>query len=102
MRKFIPVLALITGVLQGNAQSPSTFSADAWVDSVFKTLSPDEKIAQLMVIRLSAIDPATRRPVFYDSVAEEAVRKYDVGGICTFQGGPVAQAGHINYLQGIA
>jgi hypothetical protein len=27
-----------------------------WVDSVFKTLSPDEQIAQLMVVRLSTIN----------------------------------------------
>jgi len=102
MRKFTLLLMLTAGTLGGYAQRTTALSADAWVDSVFKTLSPDEKIAQLMVIRLSAIDPVTRRPVFYDSVAEEAVRKYDVGGICTFQGGPVEQANHINYLQGIA
>jgi beta-N-acetylhexosaminidase len=102
MRKFTLLLMLTAGTLGVYAQHTTTLSADAWVDSVFRTLSPDEKIAQLMVIRLSAIDPTTRRPVFYDSVAEEAVRKYDVGGICTFQGDPVAQAAHINHLQGIA
>jgi len=102
MRKFTLLLMLTAGTLGVYAQHTTTLSADAWVDSVFRTLSPDEKIAQLMVIRLSAIDPTTRRPVFYDSVAEEAVRKYDVGGICTFQGDPVAQADHINHLQGMA
>jgi beta-N-acetylhexosaminidase len=102
MRKFTLLLMLTAGTLGVYAQHATTLSADAWVDSVFRTLSPDEKIAQLMVIRLSAIDPTTRRPVFYDSVAEVAVRKYDVGGICTFQGDPVAQADHINHLQGMA
>jgi beta-N-acetylhexosaminidase len=102
MRKFTLLLMLTAGTLGVYAQHTTTLSADAWVDSVFRTLSPDEKITQLMVIRLSAIDPTTRRPVFYDSVAEVAVRKYDVGGICTFQGDPVAQADHINHLQGIA
>src|SRR5580692_8957004 len=55
-----------------------------------------------MVIRLSGIDGVTHRAVFFDSIAEEAVRKYDVGGICTFQGDPVAQAERINHLQSIA
>jgi beta-N-acetylhexosaminidase len=102
MRKFIPVLALITGVLQGNAQSPSTFSADAWVDSVFRTLSPDEKIAQLMVVRLSGIDAVTKLPVFYDAQVDSAVRQYNVGGICLFQGDPLSAADRINHYQGIA
>ena len=77
-------------------------SADAWVDSVFRTLSPDEKIAQLMVIRLSAIDPSTHRAIFYDKEVEEAVKKYNVGGICLFQGDPLTQASHINNYQGLA
>jgi len=84
------------------SQSTSQEAAKKWVDSVFRTLSPDEKIAQLMVIRMSAIDPVTHGPVFYDSVVEAAVRKYNVGGICLFQGGPQAQAARVNYFQDIA
>ncbi|MGB8190788.1 MAG: glycoside hydrolase family 3 N-terminal domain-containing protein, partial [Chitinophagaceae bacterium] len=88
--------------VSATAQFHSNLSANAWVDSVFKTLSPDEKIAQLMVVRGSSIDPATRRPVFYTKEVEEQVKKYNVGGICVFQGGPIAQANFINYMQGIA
>jgi beta-N-acetylhexosaminidase len=84
------------------AQFSSRLPADAWVDSVFKELAPDEKIAQLMVVRGSAIDPKTRRPVLFTKETEEAVRKYNVGGICMFQGGPKAQGRFINYMQGIA
>src|SRR5580658_5709349 len=103
MRKLLLLLLLVTtGISRIHAQRSSALTVDAWVDSVFRTLSPDEKITQLMVIRLSGIDPATHRAVFYDSIAEEAVRKYNVGGICTFQGDPVAQAGRINHLQSIA
>jgi beta-N-acetylhexosaminidase len=95
-------LLLTLVIIRSQAQHPVAPSADAWVDSVFRTLTPDEKIAQLMVIRLSGIDPVTHRALFYDSIADEAVRKYHVGGICTFQGEPVAQAERINRLQGIA
>src|SRR5580704_7389916 len=102
MRKFALLPLFAVGVTGSYAQHSTTLSAAAWVDSVFRTLSPDEKIAQLMVIRLSAIDPATHRAVFYDSAVEDAVRKYNIGGICTFQGEPVAQANHINRLQGLA
>ena len=33
---------------------------------------------------------------------EDAVRKYNIGGICLFQGGPVTQASYINYFQSIS
>ena len=104
MRKFTLLLTFLAGITGLRAQGPvySTDSADRWVDSVFKTLTPDEKIAQLMVIRLSGIDPATRKAVFYDTAVEAAIRKYDVGGICLFQGDPLTQAAHINYYQQIA
>lgn len=84
------------------AQFQTKLSANAWVDSVFKTLSQDEKIAQLMVVRGSAIEPRTRKPIFFTKEVEEQLRKYNVGGICVFQGGPQAQANFINYMQGIA
>src|SRR5919107_1448771 len=83
------------------AQFSSRLHANAWVDSVFKKLTPDEKIAQLMVVRGSAIDPKTKRPILFTKETEEAVRKYNVGGICMFQGGPRSQASFINYMQDI-
>ena len=102
MRKVALLLVLMATMIKSHAQHSTALSADAWVDSVFRTLTPDEKITQLMVIRLSAIDPVTHRAVFYDTAVENAVRIYNIGGICTFQGDPVAQAEHINHLQGLA
>ncbi|HEY6901261.1 MAG TPA: glycoside hydrolase family 3 N-terminal domain-containing protein, partial [Puia sp.] len=108
MRKsFFLLFLLINGLFVSAQQGPrptaqTTLSADAWVDSVFKTLSTDEKITQLMVIRLSTIDPNTHKPLFFDKEVEEAVRKYNVGGICLFQGDPLTQASHINLYQSIA
>src|SRR4051794_35885435 len=77
-----------------------TPEAKHWVDSVFKTLSKEERIAQLMVVRLSAKTPDG--VVFYDKQVEEDVRTYNVGAICLFQGNPVQQANYINYFQSIA
>lgn len=102
MRKFFTLLVLLPGIIRCYAQHTTTLTADEWVDSVFRTLTPDEKITQLMVVRLSGIDPVTRRPVFYDKEVEEDVRKYNVGGICLFQGDPLTQAGHINHYQEVA
>ena len=105
MGKFILLLAFsacITGVYAQAGNRLSEDSANRWVDSVFRQLSPREKIAQLMVIRLSGIDPVTRRAVFYDAQVEEAVRTYNIGGLCLFQGDPLTAADHINYYQRIA
>lgn len=68
-----------------------------WVDSVFKSLNDDQKIAQLMVIRAhSNLGP--------DHVAKVAgdIQQYNVGALCFFQGGPVRQANLTNYYQSIA
>ncbi len=85
------------------AQRQSALSAQEWVDSVFKTLSKDDKIAQLMVVRSSAPPAAgSYSATFLDKEVEEAIRKYHVGGICLFQGGPQQQAWRINFFQSIA
>ena len=70
-----------------------------WVDSVFKTLSQQEQIAQLMVVRLSAYDAKTKNAIFYEEMVDSLVSKYNIGGICLFQGSPVKQANIINRLQ---
>ena len=58
--------------------------ASKWTDSIFKTLSRDEQIAQLMVVRLS--EKTATGYVYYDSLVMELVKKYNVGGVCLFQG----------------
>jgi beta-N-acetylhexosaminidase len=84
------------------SQQGSSLIVDKWVDSVFASLTDDQKIAQLMVVRLSSINSRTREVTFYEEKVREAVEKYNVGGICLFQGGPVKQALLINQLQSLA
>ncbi len=102
MKNLFGFLLLIFITVSSSAQFKTNLPANKWVDSVFKTLNNDQKIAQLIVVRLSAIDLATRKVTFYDKEVEDAVRKYNIGGICLFQGGPITQANFINYFQGIA
>lgn len=78
-------------------QYRSTLSKEKWVDSVFKSLNPDQKIAQLMVIRAHS----NLGPDHVEKVAGD-IRKYNVGALCFFQGGPVRQANLTNYYQSIA
>lgn len=100
MKKIITAIAVYSMGLTALAQSGSV-GEQAWVDSVFSNLSETEKLGQLMVVRLSAID-ASRKVLFYDSAVQDAIRQYNIGGICLFQGGPVTQAEYINRFQAIA
>lgn len=80
-----------------SAQNHSRLSAQEWTDSIFNSLSNDEKIAQLMVIRAhSNLGPDHIAKVVND------IEKYNVGALCFFQGGPVRQANLTNYYQRIA
>lgn len=97
MKKLVAASVLFLSSFASFAQYKSHLSRDEWVDSVFKSLSDEEKIAQLMVIRAhSNLGP--------DHVAKvtEDITKYNVGALCFFQGGPVRQANLTNYYQGIA
>ncbi|MFT3909985.1 MAG: glycoside hydrolase family 3 N-terminal domain-containing protein [Ferruginibacter sp.] len=77
-------------------------AAKNWADSVYKTLTDDERIAQLMVVRLSSIDLKTKQVTFYDEKVAELVKKYNIGGICAFQGRLTKQIAIINSLQAAA
>ncbi|MBK8522027.1 MAG: glycoside hydrolase family 3 N-terminal domain-containing protein [Ferruginibacter sp.] len=98
MRKIQLILFLFLAV-NGFAQQKN--KANIWVDSVFKTLSPDEQIAQLMVVRLSTIN-ANKSVTFYDSLVTELIKQYNIGSLCVFQGSPVKQATILNQLQALA
>ena len=76
-----------------------TPEATAWADSVLKTLTPEQRIAQLMVMRLSGLDPKTRKPVYYEKSINQLIDRYGIGGVCLFQGHPYATATLLNRLQ---
>jgi beta-N-acetylhexosaminidase len=100
MKKGTSILIVFLLAFQcGNAQD---IAAQHWVDSVYKTLSPDEQIAQLIVARLSSIDASTKAITFLDSEVTDLVKRYNIGGVCVFQGSPVRQALMINRLQAMA
>lgn len=64
-------------------QEPET----EWVDSVFNTLTPEERIAQLIII-----EAFSDQGPEYEADVMRLIKQYKVGGIIFFQGGPVRQA----------
>ncbi|MGE5108795.1 MAG: glycoside hydrolase family 3 N-terminal domain-containing protein [Sphingobacteriales bacterium] len=101
-------LVRLTAVLIISISSLCSFAqtnrekAQHWVDSVFNSLTDDQRITQLIVVRLSSFDSKTKTITWLDSAVTDAVKKYNIGSICLFQGGPYRQAELINYYQGIA
>ncbi len=98
MRMFkVILLAALLIPLAPDAQYRSRLNMQQWTDSVFRSLSDEEKIAQLMVIRAHSNLGA-------DHIAKvtDDITKYNVGGLCFFQGGPVRQANLTNFYQSIA
>lgn len=65
-----------------------------WADSVLRTLSLDERIAQMMMV------PAwSNQGAAHIAQIENLVSNYKVGGIIFFQGDPMTQAYQTNYYQ---
>jgi beta-N-acetylhexosaminidase len=96
IKRIVFLLVFAAPFLSG-AQYKSSLSATEWVDSVFKSLSKEERIAQLMVIRAhSNLGPDHIAKVTND------IKEYNIGALCFFQGGPVRQANLTNEYQRIA
>ncbi len=101
MKKYLfAVLSVITIVSVGfipktPAQDPPFYVSDShWADSVFKTLTPEERIAQLfMVAAYSNKDKKHFKEI------KKLVQEYKIGGLIFFQGGPVRQAMLANAYQ---
>lgn len=75
-------------------RAQQTDAEDRWVDSVMASMTPQEKIAQMMSVRAYS----NRGPEYARTIAE-LIRTYRIGGVTFFQGGPVGQAQLTNEYQ---
>ena len=104
-RLFGPALAvfLLLG-LSGFAQTeaPDTASvpvfqkamASRWVDSVFRKLNRNERIAQLIFVAAYS-----NRGIAHETAITDLIRKYHIGGLIFFQGTPQKQVMLTNFYQ---
>lgn len=84
-------------ILAQNDSPDSVFILDVnheWVDSIIKTLSLDEQIAQLIFV-----DAYSNRSISHESHIIDLIRKYKIGGLVFFQGDPETQASLTNFYQ---
>ncbi len=87
--------------LSGFAQNDSIktpeflkYTHSVWVDSIMKTMSPEERIAQLIMVAAYS-----NRGEEHKQEILKQVKKHKIGGLIFFQGGPVRQVKLINEYQ---
>ena len=74
------------------AQNPE----DLWVDSVYNSLTTEQRVAQLICMRANQPD----KP-FYEDVAKY-IKQYNIGGVCFFRAEAEAQVKQTNAWQALA
>ena len=75
------------------------FGQDAesrWVDSVYNSLTPEQRVAQLICMRANQPDQP-----FYADVAKY-IKQYNIGGVCFFRAEAEAQVKQTNEWQALA
>jgi len=97
---FAIIPSIITGIQHHNNYSTnpqeikSAGNEAIWVDSVLNSLTIDEKIAQLIMIRVLS----NKDEKYYNSMSD-TIKRYNIGGLCFFQGDPVKEAELTNRWQ---
>ena len=78
-------------------KSSNTFAQKAWVDSIYNSMSLQEKVGQLYMVQvMSNQDKKTKADII------KLIREQHIGGIIYSNGGPVRQAKLNNELQAIS
>lgn len=99
--KFIIVLLLALVCYNANAQQSEPpylkYLNHPWVDSVYKSLSLEEKVAQLIWIAAFS-----NRDLEYEANLGNLIKKTGVGGVIFFQDKAANQAEMINYFQKVS
>jgi beta-N-acetylhexosaminidase len=88
---FLLLMLAWTSVL---ASPACTVRDSTWADSVFHSLTPDQRIVQLFIIRAFSDRDST-----YNDSLTAIIRKWNPGGICFFKGTPYRQATLTNMWQ---
>jgi beta-N-acetylhexosaminidase len=92
--KFLIVLSTVVLLLQpAFAQISPESNKQAWIDSVFQTLNTEEKIGQLIMVRV----PSNSTKDQENLIAQ--IRSYRIGGAIIMKGGVESHARFVNKIQ---
>jgi beta-N-acetylhexosaminidase len=93
------MLILLIQLVPSNGQNEMAQTdnpGEKWVDSVMTSLTIDEMIGQLLIVR------ANKPGQEYFDVIDEYIKKYNIGGVTFFGGHPTLQARQTNHWQRLA
>ena len=101
----LTIISLLTGIAFSftspevkNPGDPEFLSVEThWVDSVYNSLSTDQKIAQLFMVAAYS-----NRDSNHVKEITKLIQQYKIGGLIFMQGGPVREAKLTNYYQSIS
>lgn len=91
---YLPLNSDLDSSINPKADSESLKIQNEWVDHIFDSMSQDEKIGQLFMIRAHSDKGAE-----HEAAVERLIKDYHVGGLCFFQGTPEKQVKLINRFQ---
>lgn len=95
---FIMLLAAFSNKSQTPKGDPEFLALELkWVDSVFNSLTPDQRLGQLFMVAAYS-----NRDLKHVKEIRELITNYNIGGLIWMQGGPVKQGKLANYYQSIA
>ena len=91
------IVVILLLILFHTSLSAQDAKAEAWVDSVFRSLTPQERLGQLIMIRAHS----DLGPEHIDQVKQQ-IKEYGVGSLCFFQGTPAKQLKLTNEYQSLS
>ena len=98
MRRYILFIAICFCAQFAKAQiNLEKLMHHPWVDSVYLSLTPEQRIGQLIWIDVTAKNHLSKQ--LKDA---ELIKKYGFGGIIFFEGDPVAQANLTNFYRSVS
>ena len=89
-------LLLFLVVLLSSSIFAQSNNKNIWVDSVYNTLTIDERFGQLLMVRANH----SKKP--YNEKINSYIKDYNIGGICFFAAGPLQQLTQMNKWQKLA
>lgn len=93
---FFLFLSSVVFSQEGTSRTPEflQYENSTWVDSIMASLTPNERIAQLIMVAAYSNQGEEHRQEILSQIV-----KNKIGGVLFFQGGPVRQVRLLNYYQ---
>lgn len=84
-------------IIHNSDKSEITEEYEDWAVEILQRMTLEEKIAQITMLRIHSNFDAT-----YEQQMIEEIEKYQPGGVCFFQGGPIREINLTNKIQSVS